>query len=127
MFNLAHIDHVALTVADLERSRQWYQEVLGLEHLYPGEWDGVPLMLGVGGTALALFPASVAQPQPPVGSDTIAMRHLAFRADRANFEQAQAELRQRGIDFSFEDHTLSHSIYFSDPDGYRLEITTYDV
>ena len=27
----------------------------------------------------------------------------------------------------FQDHAASHSIYFEDPDGHRLEITTYDV
>jgi catechol-2,3-dioxygenase len=47
--------------------------------------------------------------------------------DRLNFEQAQVGLRERGIAFQFQDHTLSHSIYFADPDGHRIEITTYEV
>lgn len=41
--------------------------------------------------------------------------------------KAQAALRERGIAFQFQDHEVSHSIYFSDPDGHRLEITTYEV
>ncbi len=64
---------------------------------------------------------------PTPNHNTIAMRHLAFRVDRANFEQAQIDLRQRGIEFEFEDHTVSHSIYIYDPDGHRIEITTYEV
>ena len=55
------------------------------------------------------------------------MRHLAFRVDRANFEQVQIDLRQRAIEFEFEYHTLSQSIYIYDPDGHRIEITTYEV
>ncbi len=55
------------------------------------------------------------------------MRHLAFRVDRGNFEKAQDELRRRGIEFRFEDHEISHSIYFFDPDGHELEITTYEI
>ena len=56
------------------------------------------------------------------------MLHLAFRADRENFRAlAQQELKKRGIKFEFEDHEITHSIYFRDPDGHQLEITTYDV
>ena len=40
---------------------------------------------------------------------------------------AQAELKRRGIQFEFQDHKISHSIYFDDPDGHHLEITTYDL
>jgi catechol-2,3-dioxygenase len=50
-----------------------------------------------------------------------------LRADRKNFERAQQELKQRGIAFHFEDHGIAHSIYFRDPDGHELEITTYEV
>jgi len=55
------------------------------------------------------------------------MLHLAFRADRKNFLAAQRELKERGIKFEFQDHEISHSIYFHDPDGHELEITTYEL
>jgi catechol-2,3-dioxygenase len=55
------------------------------------------------------------------------MLHLALRTDRANFLQAQQELKQRGIKFHFQDHEISQSIYFRDPDGHELEITTYEL
>ncbi len=64
-------------------------------------------------------------PFPPGGMPSL--RHIAFRADAANFERAQRELGARGIELTFEDHDIAHSIYFHDPDGYRLEITTYDL
>jgi catechol-2,3-dioxygenase len=47
--------------------------------------------------------------------------------DRENFDAAQDDLRSRGIAFEFEDHEVSHSIYFEDPDGLRVELTTYEV
>jgi catechol 2,3-dioxygenase-like lactoylglutathione lyase family enzyme len=31
MLHVKHIDHVALTVKDVERSIKWYRDVLGLE------------------------------------------------------------------------------------------------
>jgi catechol 2,3-dioxygenase-like lactoylglutathione lyase family enzyme len=55
------------------------------------------------------------------------MLHLAFRANRENFVAAQRELEKRGIKFELQDHEISHSIYFRDPDGHQLEITTYEV
>jgi len=54
------------------------------------------------------------------------MRHLAFRTDRAGLDRARAALSRRGIAFHFQDHDLCHSIYFHDPDGHELEITTYE-
>ena len=52
------------------------------------------------------------------------MRHFAFRTDQAGFKQAQTHLRERGIEFRCEDHTIAHSIYFH---GHKVEITTYDL
>jgi catechol 2,3-dioxygenase-like lactoylglutathione lyase family enzyme len=124
---IQHIDHIALIVRDVAKATAWYQEVLGLEHHYPGLWDGVPAMLFTGDTGLALFPAGSEHPNPPPGSDTIAMMHFAFRVDRRNFMNAQTHLQELGIDFTFQDHDVSHSIYFHDPDGHRLEITTYEL
>lgn len=123
---LQHIDHIALTVRDAEASTRWYCDVLGLEHRFPGIWGGVPAMLFVGDTGLALFPTSVPDPHDPPSSDTITMRHFAFRVTREGFAAAQADLRRRGIAFEFQDHDISYSIYFNDPDGHRVELTTYE-
>lgn len=120
---LEGIDHLAMSVSDIKRSAQWYIDVLGFERLHEGMWDGVPIFIGKGTTALALFPAKSNEP----ARGDIRMLHLAMRANRKNFLAAQDELKQRGIKFEFEDHEISHSIYFRDPDGHRLEITTYEL
>ena len=120
------IDHVALAVADVERAAKWYADVLGLERRYEGRWNEVPTFIGKGTTALALFPATT--PEAKAGPrKTAGMLHLAFRADRKSFLTAQEELKQRRIHFTFEDHEISHSIYFRDLDNHVLEITTYEL
>jgi len=124
---LEGIDHVALSVRDVERSANWYIEVLGFERLYAAMWDGVPTFIGKGNTAIALFPAKSNAASVTSSREGIRMLHLAFRADRKNFIAAQEELKRRGIKFEFEDHEISHSIYFRDPDGHTLEITTYEL
>jgi catechol 2,3-dioxygenase-like lactoylglutathione lyase family enzyme len=123
--HLEGIDHVAMGVRDIERSAKWYIDVLGFERLHEGMWNGVPTFIGKRNTGIALFPAT--QVAKPSGHREIRMLHLAFRADRENFLAAQRELEKRGIKFEFQDHEISHSIYFRDPDGHQLEITTYDL
>jgi catechol 2,3-dioxygenase-like lactoylglutathione lyase family enzyme len=123
--DIAHIDHVAIAVTDVGRSVEWYCDVLGLDRRH-AEWGSMPAMVCAGDTCVALFPVE-GKPSPGPGRDAIAMRHLAFRVDRAGFERAQAELRERGIDVHFMDHESAHSVYFADPDGHRLEITTYEL
>ena len=125
MFQLDGIDHVALSVRDVAGSVAWYQEVLGLVRLHEDAWGDYPAIVGIGTTALALFPVEGSEPKPRPGRDTISMRHVAFRANRAAFEQAQEKLRRSGIAFEFQDHSIAHSIYFNDPDGHEIEITTY--
>jgi catechol 2,3-dioxygenase len=122
---IAHIDHVAIAVRDVGRSVEWYTEVLGLDRRHP-EWGAEPAMVCAGDTCIALF-AVEGEGAASRGRDAIAMRHLAFRVDRAGFERAQDELRDRGIEFEFMDHETAHSVYFQDPDGHRLEITTYEL
>jgi catechol 2,3-dioxygenase-like lactoylglutathione lyase family enzyme len=124
---LEGIDHVALGVRNIERSAKWYIEVLGFERLHEGVWGGVPTFIGKGNTGIALFPASRTAKSTSSSHRELRMLHLAFRADRENFLVAQRELEKRGIEFEFQDHETSHSIYFRDPDGHALEITTYEV
>jgi catechol 2,3-dioxygenase-like lactoylglutathione lyase family enzyme len=121
------IDHIALAVRDVEEAAKWYADVLGFEQRYEGMWDGIPTFIGKGNTAIALFPARGGDSKPAARTGEIRMLHLAFRANRENFLDAQQELRKRGIKFEFQDHEISHSIYFRDPDGHHLEITTYEL
>src|SRR4051812_14715011 len=130
MLTLEGIDHVALAVADVAESAAWFVDVLGFERRFEGMWDGVPAFVGKGTTAIALFPRrdnddSAGNSQRP--PNDVDMRHLAFRADRKNFLAAQADLKSRGVPFDFQDHEISHSIYFRSPDGHRFEITTYEL
>ena len=127
MFRVEGIDHVAISVADVLKSVAWYQDVLGLERRYQDVWGDFPAIVGVGTTSLALFPAKGTADVVPTERSRVSMRHIAFRVDRDMFESARQHLEARKIITTFEDHTAAHSLYFSDPDGYKLEITTYDI
>ena len=123
---LEAFDHVALNVSDLERSTRWYQDVLGLRRAYAEAWPNYPVVLEAGGGGVALFPARERGEAGDPGMERVAMQHLAFRTTREHFESAKGELRGRGIEFAERDHGISWSVYVRDPDGFEVEITTYE-
>ena|SRR6185369_6422459 len=127
MFALQQIDHVALSVAELKKSIAWYQDVLGLERRYEDCWADYPAMLCAGSTCIALFPSGPDKASGRLTAVQPILRHLAFRTSYADFLEAEKCLKERGIPFEFQNHRIAHSIYFADPDGHQLEITTYDL
>jgi len=120
---LEALDHVGLTVADVPRSVRWYQEVLGLRRAHEEAWGDFPAVLEANGTGVALFPRDAEDP----ARSPDPLRHVAFRTSRRGLDAAKAELRARGVAFEERDYGVAWSIYMPDPDGYLVEITTYEV
>ena len=134
-FKVLQIDHVELFVPDQHEAARWYERVLGLEIIQASErWarDGGPLMISSdgGGTMLALFKG-----QPTACPETAAFRRVACRVTGDGFAQfldrladlALVDSRGRPVTRDrIVDHELSFSIYFTDPYGHLLEVTTYD-
>jgi catechol 2,3-dioxygenase-like lactoylglutathione lyase family enzyme len=118
------LDHVAIAVADVERSQRFYADVLGFERAH-AEWD-VPVVMAADGTGVAIFDKSL-HAGDAGGNPEVRILHIAFRVDREGLERAREELSELGLEPSFSDHGISHSLYFDDPDGHQLELTTYDV
>ena len=118
--NIQTLDHAAIRVHDLEKSAQWYSEVLRLERVQPKEWGAFPIfMVCENGTGVALFPLPNNQEISGPKTD-----HIAFRLDNQSFLWYQEHLQKLGVHFQFQDHHFFHSIYFKDPDEYQLELTT---
>jgi catechol 2,3-dioxygenase-like lactoylglutathione lyase family enzyme len=137
MFKVLQIDHVELFVPDRYEAAGWYERVLGLQIVRGCEgWaaDGGPLMISsdAGNTKLALFEG---RPAPAPGTPTPAFHRVAFRVSGGGFAEflrrladlALTDSRQRPVSAdSVVDHRQSYSIYFDDPYGHLLEVTTYD-
>jgi catechol-2,3-dioxygenase len=116
------IDHVHVFVADRAAAEAWYARVLGftrIEAYAPWAADGGPLTLtdAQGAVHLALFerPAQACRSTVAMGVDAGAFVAWVAHLSRA-LEVAPL----------IEDHGLSMSLYFGDPDGNPYEITSYD-
>jgi catechol 2,3-dioxygenase-like lactoylglutathione lyase family enzyme len=133
-FRVDQIDHVEPFVPDRRLAADWYRRVLGLEvtpeYEHWVEDPRGPLMISSdgGSTKLALF-----QGAPQGQRETAGFHLVAFRVGAATF----AEFLRRLADLDLTDHRDRHvtadlvvdhekaySIYFSDPFGHRLELTT---
>ncbi|HXT68686.1 MAG TPA: VOC family protein [Vicinamibacterales bacterium] len=130
------IDHVELFVPDRYEAAAWYECVLGLRILPDFEhWASNPrgplMISGDGGpTKLALF-----QGEPQGQRSTAGFHLVAFRLSADEFKAFLERLPSLGLSdhngtvvtaAAVKDHGAAHSLYFSDPYGHRLELTTYD-
>ena len=118
------LDHVAIAVEDVDRAARFYADVLGFERAHEA-WD-VPVVMAANGTGVAIFDKDL-HPGDGDGLPDVRILHIAFRVDKQGFERAREELAVQGLEPRFSDHGISHSIYFTDPDGHQLELTTYEV
>ena len=130
------IDHVELFVPDRREAASWYRNVLGLEVMEAyRQWEDDPrgplMISGDGGTTkLALFTGE------PQGQRSTAGFHLvAFHLNAREFLTFVDRLPALGLrdhlgrDVTRDlarDHDKAFSLYFSDPWGHRLELTTYE-
>ena len=131
MLQLKGFDHVAINIGDMERSKRFFMEVLGLSYVF--ELHPKHIYLRCGLNMLALVEAKTPRtPRPAPRTQYLgigAVNHLSFRVDPDQFDQAVQALQlakvaiERGpVDRPEEG---SRSIYFRDPDGHRLELTAW--
>lgn len=134
-FKVEQIDHVELFVPDRYEAVAWYNKVLGLEIIKEFEaWatETGPLMISSddGNTKLALFTGKIRTDLDKTGYFI-----LAFRVNGDGFIEFLNSLEhiplynkdnKRLSKADYSDHGKAFSIYFTDPYGNRLEVTTYE-
>lgn len=125
------LDHVELYVPDRHEAAAWYARVLGFEivqeYLDWAEPGRGPLMItnDGGATMLALFLGA-----PQSDEAVRGLRRLAFRVcgeHFAAFVQGSGNWRAEPLgQADVQDHGKAVSVYFTDPYGTPLEVTTYE-
>lgn len=122
------VHHLALLCSDVERTIQFYQGLLGfpLVELFENrDYKGsTHLFFDLGhDNTLAFFDF------PDLGLAPYAevlggFHHLAISVDQVQWDAARARLDEAGIATQIESEI---SLYFSDPDGVRLELIAEDL
>ena len=108
------IDHVVLWVSDLERSKQFYIDLLGMTVHHESDWQS---FLWCGEQQVALFQQRAGN-AVKTGAE---LNHMALRMEPASYAEVKTRLEHEGIEVSGRtgDPTC---IYFNDPDGHRLQL-----
>ncbi|MBS1494129.1 MAG: VOC family protein [Bacteroidetes bacterium] len=127
MIKTQRLDHIAITVKDVQKTIQWYSEIIGLERVHSDMWDGVPAFMVANGSGLAIFPANESLEDSGPAKEKYDVKHFAFRVDKENFERAKKIYKEKNLEHNIEDHEICYSIYTKDPDGYIVELTTYEI
>ncbi len=111
---VTHLDHVTVIVTDVERSRAFYRDVLGLREVPPPyTFDFVVLWFELGGQYLHLLLKPAA--------DTVSPRHFALHVD--DVAEWRDRCRTHGLTV---EETVSipnaDRFFVRDPDGNRIEL-----
>jgi catechol 2,3-dioxygenase len=111
---------VALTVSDLDRSRAFYETVLGLT-AHELDDGGLALRVADEPAIVSLHGDSAA---PPLNPRATGLFHLAvLTPSRQELAYALARLaRSRWALTGASDHLVSEALYLNDPDGHGIEI-----
>jgi catechol 2,3-dioxygenase-like lactoylglutathione lyase family enzyme len=119
------LEHYTIRCQSLERTRDFYRDVLGLidgdrpNFPFKGFWmwlGGVPIV------HLVDARESTERDGPQVGVDTAALDHIAFRG--VDIEATRATLKAH--DLKFRENTVPggriHQVFVRDPDGILIEL-----
>jgi catechol 2,3-dioxygenase-like lactoylglutathione lyase family enzyme len=114
MIEASGIDHIVLHVSDVQRSKQFYTELLGMT---PYRENDRQVFLHAGAQGVALFKKTDGSPVPAGGD----MNHLALKVAGGSYDSLKAELETHGVAVSGRPGD-DRCIYFQDPDGHRLQL-----
>lgn len=119
------LEHVNLTVSDLDRSVAFYRHLLGWDLRWQGQsMTGRAAHVGDAYTYLALFeaPGGVAGSGPDY--ERVGFNHVGFAVD--DLDVARDRLRSAGVEITSEmDYDPGVHLYFLDPDGCEIELVAY--
>jgi catechol 2,3-dioxygenase-like lactoylglutathione lyase family enzyme len=122
------LDHIVLTVADVERSLAWYLGVLGLPGERVEEWRrGEVLFPSVridATTLIDLFPG-----QPPASGEPRNQDHFCLVVEPTDLvalaASGELDVASGPTDGLYGAQGFATSLYVRDPDGNTVELRSY--
>ena len=127
MIRVLGIDHAAINVRDIEKSKDFYVNVLGLK-ISPREYQkpGTEYFLDCGSSLVGLIQGDPAGEKHFLQDSGLGGNHVSFRVKTEDFDRSVEELKKQNVKITFEKkREKSWSVYFLDPDGNKLELTAW--
>ena len=122
MLQPLRIGHVVLKVRDMDRSTEFYRDVLGFQVV--GQMSNVMTFLTATGENhhdVALL--RVGDQAPAALPNAVGLYHVAIQlADMDALRHAHEVLSEGGLLRGAVDHGVSRSVYTADPDGNEIEL-----
>jgi catechol-2,3-dioxygenase len=117
------LGHIVLYVRDIQRSRQFYRDVLGWKEI---AGQGPMAMFSSGRTHHELLLLEVGPDATPIPSGRrVGMYHFGLKIGTTDEELREAinALVDAGANVvGTADHGVTHSLYITDPDGNEIEL-----
>jgi catechol 2,3-dioxygenase-like lactoylglutathione lyase family enzyme len=123
----ARIQHAAFHTSDLDKAREFYGRILGLEEIVRAKVKSGGVWYAVGPTQEIHVTLSGPESTPQKGRDLnprkrgVEGRHLAFAVD--DLEEVKKLLNAEGLPFVGSNDNLPQ-IFTEDPDGNLIEINS---
>lgn len=131
MIKTAGLAEIVLMVRDVEQSRRFYQETLGLTVISPDLGGPVFLQTGEDGRGvpqqIVLIPRPprpADAPAPPADRTLRSLHHLGLIVPRGSLQEARRQLEAQGLAVRTGEHPFLNveAIYVDDPDGNEVEL-----
>ena len=125
------VHHISIVGSTRQSAIDFWQGLLGMRFLFEqpnlGNANENHLYFDPGdGRLITGFTNETRQDDPTPHPRGIGhLEHIAFNVSRATQTQVAARLEARGVPFKSFDRGFMDSIYFSDPNGLRLELACY--
>jgi glyoxylase I family protein len=134
MIQITGMDHIVLNVSDIDRSLQFYTEILGLQAERVDEYKagtvGFPSVRINEHTIIDLFPPE-RQTQAIGEGYAQNLNHLCLAMENEDMDEVVGYLTEHGIEIEtgpvrrWGARGNGTSVYFRDPDHNQVEIRTY--
>jgi len=123
---VTRLNHAVLYVRDVDRSREFYESVLGFRTLLssPGQFAFFQAAGSTNDHDLAVFQIGAGAGPSTAGRQTVGLYHLAWEVDTlGELRRIGQVLSARRALVGASDHGTTKALYAVDPDGIEFEVS----
>ena len=123
---VTRLNHAVLYVRDVERTREFYENVLGFRTLIwmPGQAAFFQAPGSTNDHDLGTFQIGSGAGPSEAGRRTVGLYHLAWEVDTlGELRRIAGVLQERGALAGSSDHVTTKALYAHDPDGIEFEVS----